>query len=124
MIKLEEFLVAMEWGYLQHEKGHNIQQARINAKKLWDESGPVLISKKDEDPVTSVSGPESLGIETWAKKLYSDHYHVDMSDAEWGKLSSNARQHWLDEAKRSIEFLCRRRRKDDIKPSAKPTPKK
>lgn len=54
MIRLEEFLVAMEYGYLQCERGNNIQQARINAKKLWNESGSLLklVKKSDEDPIT------------------------------------------------------------------------
>jgi hypothetical protein len=54
VITIEEFIVAMEWGYLQCERGNNIQQARINAKKLWEESGfhpEDLIGDPMEDPV-------------------------------------------------------------------------
>ncbi len=34
MTKIDELMIAMEYGYKQHEKGHNFEQAKINFMKI------------------------------------------------------------------------------------------
>jgi hypothetical protein len=49
--KKDMFMLGVEFGYLQCEKNNNIEQARLNAKKIWERTSTLTDKDIEEGSI-------------------------------------------------------------------------